>query len=112
MSEKNTRIRTRFGPDTSFELSPVTVAPFRALFEDRFEGLKTRLLDESLNRSWEPKLNSKIRRAANEAATLARLTQYPFLVFPVLFEEKRDEVLRLSPGNEATGQRTREFIAL
>ena len=111
MSERNTRIRTTFGPDTSFELRPVTVAPFRAVFEDRFEGLKARLLDESL-RSWEPKLNSKIRRAANEAATLARLTPYPFLVFPVLFEEKMDEVLRFSPGDETTGQRPCEFIAL
>lgn len=112
MNDKYKRIKTEFGPDTGFELRPVSVAPFRAVFEDRFEVLKARLLTESLDSVSEPKLTSEVRRAANEAAALARLTPYPFLVFPVLFEEKANEVLRLSSKQDRKHERACEFIAL
>ena len=88
MNKTNKRLETEFGPDTRFELRPVAAAPFRAISEDRFEDLKAQLLKESLAGPWETRRNSQLRRAANEAAALAWLTQYPLLVFPVLFEEK------------------------
>lgn|SRR5579871_1643187 len=109
---KHRRIKPEFGPETWFELRPVTGAPFRAVFQDAFEGLKARLLAESLEQLWEPQLNSEVRRAANEAAALARRTAYPFLVFPVLFEEKTSEALRSVTKRDRVGDKACEFIAL
>ena len=112
MNTKNRRIETEFGPDTRFELRPVAEAPFRAVFEDRFERLKARLLSESLEAPWEPQLHSDVRRAANEAAALARLTPYPLLVFPILFEERAMKALRKAGEQKSTRERNCALIAL
>jgi len=54
--------------------------------EASFERLKARLLTQSITER-SPELNSPLRRAANEAASLAWMTSFPLLFFPVLFEE-------------------------
>jgi hypothetical protein len=87
MNEKN-KITAEFRPELHFEVRPVAVAPFRAVHEDEFERLKSRLLSEKLFANSNPALNAPVRRAANEAAALAWVSFYPLLVFPVLFEEK------------------------
>ena len=112
MNAKYRRIETNFAPETRFELTPALVAPFRAVFEDQFERLKDRLVTESLDTVWEPRLSSEVRRAANEAAVLARLTLYPLLVFPVLFEEKAQETLRKAARQKSVGERNCDFILL
>jgi hypothetical protein len=112
MSAKHKRLETEFGPDARFELRPVTAAPFRAVFEDRFERLKARLLAESLDGVWEPKLNSEVRRAANEAAALAWLTPYPLLVFPSLFEERAKATLRETAEHNGAKEGNCHLIAL
>ena len=104
MNAKYRRLRTKFEPDTRFELKPVSRPPFRVVLDDAFDRLKARLLAESLGSAWQSELSSEVRRAANEAAGLARLTAYPLLVFPVLFEEKAEESLRKA----ASGKRRRE----
>jgi hypothetical protein len=101
-----------FGPDTRFELSPVSAAPFRVLQESWFEKLKSALLADRLEPEWEPEVTSQIRRAANDAAALAWITQYPLLVFPVLFEEKADAALLVSDRQEAVRQRSRELLGI
>lgn len=88
MRTKNATVRTSFGPDTRFELSPAPPSPFRGEQESRFEELKNRLLAEQLRDPAKAVRNSSLRRAANEAEALAWVTPYPLLVFPVLFEEK------------------------
>src|SRR5258708_4299861 len=88
MNTNYKRVPTRFGPETRFEVRPAPPAPFRATQQTEFEKLKDELLSERLGESLEPEFNSRLRRAANEAAALAWVTCYPLLVFPTLFEEK------------------------
>jgi len=88
MNKNQTRVATRFAPETRFELSAGPPLPFRATQENEFERLKSRLLTTQLAGLDKPQLNTPLRRAANEAAALAWVTLYPLLVFPVLFEEK------------------------
>jgi hypothetical protein len=78
----------RFRPDTRFELRPAPTVPFRANLETEFEQLKNQLLAERITQAAKPEGNVTLRRAANEAAALAWISQYPLLVFPALFEEK------------------------
>jgi hypothetical protein len=88
MKRNYKRIRTKFEPETRFKVRPEPAAPFRAVQETELEKLKTQLLEERLAQDLESELNSYLRRAANEAASLAWVTGYPLLLFPGLFEEK------------------------
>lgn len=114
MSAKPLRVQTRFGPETQFEVQPVAVASFRTVLENRFERLKTRLLEQQLDEVWErkPAYGSAVRRAANEAAALAWTTPYPLLVFPVLFEEKARLARFQVERQEQVWQRSRELLAI
>lgn len=94
MNKNQTFVPTRFGPETRFELRPTPVAPFRATQETEFERLKNQMLAEQLQQAAPAGLNAPLRRAANEAAALAWVTQFPLLVFPVLFAEKTAAALR------------------
>ncbi len=82
------KIPAAFPPETRFALRPAPAAPFRANLETQFEQLKNRLLAERLATAEKPACTAPLRRAANEAAALAWVSQYPLLVFPALFEEK------------------------
>ena len=112
MKEEYKRIEARFGPEASFELRPISVTPFRAVLADRFEALRTELLVDYLKRLWDPKLNSEVRRAANEAAALAHLTAYPVLVYPILFEEKVKEAVQEYTAPKRVREGACELIAL
>src|SRR5579884_4081534 len=98
----NETIRTRFGPDVRFE---VPTAPFRATETTALEELKKRLLRELLGQTNEPGQNILLRRAANDAAALAWLTQYPLLVFPALLEEKARAALLQYERQQGVRQR-------
>ncbi|HWQ93586.1 MAG TPA: hypothetical protein VN673_18130, partial [Clostridia bacterium] len=111
MNRNSRLVPTRFGPETRFEV-PVPAVPFRVAQENELEKLKQRLLAERLEQTWETRLNSGIRRAANEAAALAALTQYPLLVFPELFEEKINTALLVAERQEQVWQRSRELLAV
>ncbi|HWF18945.1 MAG TPA: hypothetical protein VG754_06730 [Verrucomicrobiae bacterium] len=79
------KIRTRFAPEVRFD---VPTAPFRATETTALDELKTRLLKQLLEQAAEPGQNVLLRRAANDAAAIAWLTQFPLLLFPTLLEEK------------------------
>ena len=102
MNTNLTRIRTEFGPETRFELRPAPAAPFRVTLETALERLKLELLRRRLASMPEPRYNSKVRSAANEAAALAWVTDYPLLVFPELFEEKVNAVQQREVGQFQT----------
>jgi hypothetical protein len=112
MNAKPRRVWPEFGPETRFEVKPAPAAPFRAVQDSRFELLKRQLLAERLGADWEPESTSQVRRAANEAASLAWVTPYPLLVFPVLFEEKAAEALRILERQAQVRRRSRELLAL
>ena len=111
MNRNETRVPTRFGPETRFEVRPVPPAPFRAVQETEFERLKSRLLARQLAAAPAPELNSPLRRAANEAAALAWATVVPLLVLPVLFEEKIEAALRHAALQACIRERSRELLA-
>jgi len=91
---------------TRFEIKPEPAAPFRALQETEFERLKLQLLEERLAEETDAELNSYLRRAANEAASLAWVTSYPLLVFPALFEEKAEAASAQALRQEQVRQRS------
>lgn len=111
MNGNETRVPTRFGPETRFEVRPVPPMPFRAVQETEFERLKSRLLARQLAEAPTPELNSPLRRAANEAAALAWATVVPLLVFPVLFEEKIAAALGHAARQACIRERSRELLA-
>jgi hypothetical protein len=109
MSKARRVLRTEFGPESRFEVSPLPAAPFRVGYEDGLEQLKNRLLAERLGNTRSAEENSQVRRAANEAAALAWLTKYPLLVFPVLFAEKVDSAFARVEQQERIRRTSREL---
>jgi len=104
------RLPTRFAPETRFDVRPAPPVPFRALHETELERLKNRLLRERLAAA-KPELNIPLRRAANEAAAMAWVTNFPLLVFPTLFEEKVGTALFQAARQEYILERSRELLA-
>ena len=109
---KRYKLLARFGPETRFELEPAPPAPFRAVHENELERLKNRLLGRALVDLADPKLNSYLRRAANEAAALAWMTAYPLLLFPVLFEEKAGAAKLQATRQESVRRRSLELLTV
>lgn len=110
MNKNHRYVPTEFGAETRFEVRPGSPAPFRALLETEFERLKNKLLAAQLAEAT-PELNAPLRRAANEAASLAWVTRYPLLVFPVLFEEKIATAFRQVERQLRIFERSRELLA-
>ncbi|MGZ8898724.1 MAG: hypothetical protein ACXW3Z_01395 [Limisphaerales bacterium] len=77
---------TRFDFDEGdeFELPPRFE---RQELETRFNGLKEELLGELLEETETLDLHPRLKQAANEAAGIAWMTEFPLLVFPALFDE-------------------------
>lgn len=89
------------------------MAPFRVTQETELERLKNSLLQARLRENpWEPDLNSQLRRAANEAASLAWVTPFPLLVFPVLFEEKAHGAAGRLARQRQIRARSRELLVV
>jgi hypothetical protein len=113
MKNRNTKlqVKTRFGPETRFEIGPIPPVPFRGALENDLDALKARLLKEELARAEEPALNPLLRRAANEAASLAWFTPFPLLVFPLLLEEKAQEARRHDVRQRQIRRRSRALTS-
>ena len=111
MNARYRRLPARFAPDIRFELQPITPGPFRRTQETELERLKNRLVREKLQ-DLDPLENSGVRRAANEAESLAWVTPYPLLVFPTLFEEKAADFRRFARRQEIVRERTRELLSV
>jgi len=85
MNDNIRKLRTRFAPETRFEVPP---EPFRITETTNLERLKERLLLQLLAQTTDAEQNVLFRRAANDAVAIAWATSFPLLVFPALFEEK------------------------
>jgi hypothetical protein len=68
--------------------------PFRSRAEDELEQLKHRLLNELLATASGEELHAPLRRAANEATSVAWASGFPLLILPTLLEEKAQAVRR------------------
>jgi hypothetical protein len=109
--KRQKKVRTRFAPETRFEVRPLPAAPFRAEQATQFERLLNRLLVEKLGEPSVGLITSQLRRAANDAAALAWTTSFPLLFFPVLFEEKARAAAIQQERQEQVLQRSRELLA-
>ena len=82
-----------FEEDPGFEVLPFNAnvaeasRPAQAL-DTEFSTLQEKLLENAFNHTETLSLFGAIRQAANEAAGLAWTTEFPLLVYPVLFDEK------------------------
>ncbi len=56
------------------------------------------------------KLNAPLRRAANEAASLAWVTPFPLLFFPTLLEEKARTARRQQARQKRIRQQSRTLL--
>jgi hypothetical protein len=68
--------------------------------------LKNRLLRETLEASPREPVASLLRLTATEAEAQAWLTGFPLLTFPVLFEEKAEQVRRYAARQSRLRSRT------
>lgn len=94
---------TRFDFDQgdAFELPPRFE---RRELETRFADLKEELLNELLEETETLDLHPRFKQAANEAAGLAWMTEFPLLVYPELFEE-------IAKRERARQNRQRQILA-
>jgi hypothetical protein len=108
----NKAVQTRFGPETRFEIGPLALAPVpaRGPAENELEQLKARLLRPLLGPAAEPGMNMALRRAANEAASVAWFTPFPLLFFPTLLEEKAANARRQQKRQREIRQRTEGLL--
>jgi hypothetical protein len=110
MKQKYRQVRTRFEPETRFEVGAIAPVPFRGALETELEQLKARLLEPLLNASADPARSEPLRRAANEAAGLAWFTPFPLLFFPALLEEKVYAAQRQEARQRQIRQRTEGLL--
>jgi hypothetical protein len=82
------RRRARPAAARRVELEPEPAALARGESESELDQLKERLLGELLTHTADAVPHPQLRRAAQEAASLAWMTPFPLLVLPVLLEEK------------------------
>jgi hypothetical protein len=103
-------VKTRFGPETRFEIGSLAPVPMRGAAEYELEQLKTRLLRQLLTPVMEPELNKALRRAANEAASVAWFTPFPLLFFPTLLEEKAASARRQQTRQRQIRERSQGLL--
>jgi hypothetical protein len=98
------------GSETYFELSAMIAGPFRVAADSDLERLKHRLLRQKLSATTDPEFYAPLRRAANEAASLAWTTPYATLVFPILFEEYAEAAVLRARRQQRIRRRSRDFV--
>jgi len=107
---KRNKVATWFQPETRFEVAPVSAVPFRGTQETELDRLKARLLQTLLDQTPDERLYALLRRAANEAASLAWFTPFPLLLFPALLEEKARLALRQGARQRCIRHRSQTLL--
>lgn len=110
MKNRLKQLKPRLGRGTRFEIGAIPPVPFRGAVEDKLDLLKGRLLKELLTETDRSELTAPLRRAANEAASVAWFTPFPLLVFPVLLEEKAAAVFRQAVRQREIRRRSNQLL--
>jgi hypothetical protein len=105
------RVPTRFARPTRFGVKPGPEHATRAHRDAQLEAMKRLLLAGHLSTHATPKLAPALRRAADEAASLAWVTPFPLLVLPVLLEEKVAAARQHAERQALVLDRTAGFLA-
>ena len=103
-------LAAEFNPAARSDPNPVSAARLRARAIDALEELKQRLLLETARVRSDSATLSCLRRAAEEAASLAWTTPFPLLVLPELFAEKAAEACLRSQRQRDIRQRSLGLI--
>jgi len=103
-------IAAEFEPASRLDLSPVSAGRLQASVIAALEELKQRLLRETARARSDSATLSCLRRAAEEAASLAWTTPFPLLVLPELFAEKAAEACVRSQRQRDIRQRSLGLI--
>ncbi len=110
MKTKVRNIPLAFEPEIRFEVPATPAAPFRGELEAELEQLKGRLLRQTLQANPRPAFEGPLRRALNEAASIAWMTPFPLLVLPTLAEEKAAVAIAQARRQQRVFERSRSFI--
>ena len=108
MRTNNQRLPARFARETRFRL-PVGVGPPHAQTAE-LERLKERMIRHLLRPTEPIWLQVPLRRAANDAATLAWTTPCPLLVLPLLLEEKLHAARKQAERQKEVLRRSRAIV--
>src|SRR5437899_12454123 len=103
-------IAAEFEPATRLDSHPASACRHQASGIAALEELKQRLLQETARARSDSATWSCLRRAAEEAASLAWTTPFPLLVLPELFAEKEVEACVRSLRQRDIQQRSRGLI--
>jgi len=103
------RVPTRFARPTRFKVRPTAAPAVRAALNARLERFKDRLLAPHVNEADE--FAAFLRRAADEAASLAWNTPYPLFILPVLLEEKVAAARRQAERQASVLRRSQALLA-
>ena len=99
-------IAAEFEPASRLDSSPLSARRLQASLIAALEELKQRLLRETARARSDSATLSCLRRAAEEAASLAWTTSFPLLVLPELFFEKAAEARVRSQRQREIRQRS------
>lgn len=105
------RIRTQFAPATHFKVKLSPEGALRREQAAQLVDLKARLLRRHVMHAPSIELIPAIRRAANDAASLAWFTPCPLLVFPTLFDEKVESAKHAALLQERIWLQSRDLFA-
>ena|SRR5437016_12318126 len=103
-------IAAEFEPASRLDSSPLSARRLQASLIAALEELKQRLLRETARARSDSATLSCLRRAAEEAASLAWTTPFPLLVLPELFAEMAAEAYVQSQRQRDIQQRSQGLI--
>ena len=109
---KSVKVPAEFGPGNRFKSNQVPTGGHRSRRIAVLEELKQRLFHETARTMSDEVSLSYLRRAAEEAASLAWATPYPLLVLPELFAEKAAEACLKSERQREIRERSQGIVAL
>lgn len=109
---KSRKIGAGFRPETRFEWERISARRRPSGAIAALEKLKERLLQEQAGAASDAATRSCLRRAANDAASLAWATPCPLLVLPELFAEKAAEARSRSQRQREILERSQGMVAL
>ena len=107
MNKRN--VDLRFDPKVRFGVTSSQTAWSQSTVS-ALERLKGRLLEERLRECPDSIVHRYLRRAAEEAASLAWITPWPLLVLPVLLAEKFDQACRQAQRQREIRNRSRAIM--
>jgi len=112
MKENLRRVPARLAPANEFDLANRPNERTKAATSAAVEALKTRLFRERLAVSGDPRWATFLRRAANEAAALAWLTECPLLILPTLLDEKAEAARHQLQLQDSIRRRSQAMICV